>query len=315
MRFFVCLLSCLVLGGAYAQTGPTDRGLQTASYYLAPVGASGVSGNLQITEQTGGGSTFIVTLQGIEPGRRYALTLLEGDCGPDRVRVRDLKPVGSLPDDPYASLTETNLAFGDVGEGDYFLYVYAGQADDTPVAACGEVGVEANATTSAPTKPSPAVTPTPATPNTAPTTVAPATTEAAPNTLPNPAPDSPADSPERSPRAASYALSPVAGSPVSGNLQVSEQLSGGTRLTVSLVGIDTGGNYAAVLYRGDCGPDREEVARLENVNAADGNPNASVTESPLSYDTITGADHFLYVLGEPGGRVLACGEVGSGANP
>ena len=311
MRFFVCLLSCLLLGSAYAQTGPTDRGLQTASYYLAPVEASGVSGNLQVTEQVGGGSTFIVTLQSIEPGRRYALTLLEGDCGPDRVRVRGLKPVGSFPDDPYTSLTETNLDFADVAEGNYFLYVYAGPTDDTPVAACGEVGVGANATTSAPTKPSSAVTPTPATPNTAPTTVAPATTEATPNILPGPA----ADSPERSPRAASYALSPVAGSPVSGNLQVSEQLGGGTRLTVSLVGIGAGGNYAVVLYRGDCGPDREEVARLENVNAADGNPNASVTESPLSYDAITGANHFLHVLGEPGGRVLACGEVGSGANP
>ena len=190
MRFFVCLLSCLVLGGAYAQTGPTDRGLQTASYYLAPVGASGVSGNLQVTERVDGGSTFIVTLQGIEPGRRYALTLLEGDCGPDRVRVRDLKPVGSLPDDPYASLTEANLAFADVAEGDYFLYVYAGPAGDTAVAACGEVGVGANATTSGSVTPSPEVTPTPATPSTAPTTT-PATTEATSSTLPNPAPTRP----------------------------------------------------------------------------------------------------------------------------
>ncbi len=301
MRFFVCLLSCLVLGGAYAQTGPTDRGLQTASYYLAPVGASGVSGNLQVTERVDGGSTFIVTLQGIEPGRRYALTLLEGDCGPDRVRVRDLKPVGSLPDDPYASLTEANLSFADLAEGDYFLYVYAGATDDTPVAACGEVGVGANATTS-----SFSVIPSPAAPTPAPAT---------PVTIPSPT----SDSPERSPRAASYALSPVAGSGVSGNLQVSEQLGGGTRLTVSLVGIATGGNYAggdyaAVLYKGDCGPDREEVARLENVNAADGNPNASVTESSLSYDAVAGANHFLYILGEPSDRVLACGEVGSGAN-
>ena len=304
-NFFVCLLSWLVLGGAYAQTGPMDRGLQTASYYLAPVAASGVRGNLQITEQVGGGSTFIVTLQGIEPGQRYALALFEGDCGPDRVRVRDLKPVGSLPDDPYASLTEANLDFAKIAEGDYFLYVYAGATDNTPVAACGEVGVGANATTS-----SFSVTPSPAAP-----TPAPATPVTTPGVTPGPT----SDSPERSPRAASYALSPVAGSGVSGNLQVSEQLSGGTRLTVSLVGIATGGNYAgedyaAVLYTGDCGPDREEVARLKNVNAADGNSNANVTESSLSYDAITGANHFLYVLGESGDRVLACGEVGLGAN-
>lgn len=296
-NFFMCLLSCLILGGVYAQTGPTDRGLQTASYYLAPVEASGVSGNLQVTEQVGGGSTFIVTLQGVEPGQRYALALFEGDCGPDRVRVRSLKPVGSFPDDPYASLTETEITFAELAEGDYFLYVYAGATDDTAVAACGEVGMGANATTSSPSTPP---------------TAAPPVTLTTPDTGPSPA----SGSPERSPRAASYALSPVAGSGVSGNLQVSENLAGGTRLTVSLTGSDAGGNYAAVLYQGDCGPERDEVVRLKNVNAVDGNPNSSVTDSPMSYDAITGGDHFLYVLsGAPGGRVLACGEVGLGANP
>ncbi len=288
-------LGVLLWGGfwsAHAQTGATERGLETASYYLAPVEASGVSGNLQVTERVGGGSSFVVTLQGIEPGQRYALSLFEGDCGPDRARVRDLNPVGSFPDDPYASLTQTALDFADLTESDYFLYVYAGATDDTPLAACGEVGVGANA--SGTPAPPPAATPAPAAPVATPNAAGPA--------------------PGQNPRAASYALSPVAGSGVSGNLQVSENLTGGTRLTVSLVGIEAGGDYAAVLYRGDCGPDREEVARLENVNAADGDPYSSVTESPLSYDAVTGADHFLYVLGEPGDRVLACGEVGLGAN-
>ena len=41
---------------------------------------------------------------------------------------------------------------------------------------------------------------------------------------------------------------------MSGNLQVSEQLGGGTRLNVSLVGIGAGGNYAVVLYRGTAAP-------------------------------------------------------------
>lgn len=279
-------------GIAQAQTDPTAGSLGTASYYLAPVAASGISGNLQVTEQLEGGSSFTVTLQGIDQGQRYALALFEGDCGPDRSRVIELTPVGKLPNDPYVSLTDTGLSFSSLNNGDYFLYVYAGDTANAPVAACGEVGLGANAAT----RPVPTAAATPPTP-----------VAASESSVGTQAPLSP----DRSPRAVSYALSAVENSGVSGNLQVSEQLEGGTRLTVSLTGISAGGDYAIVLHEGNCGPDRPEVARLENVNAADGNPNSSVTESALSFDAITTGNHFLYVFsGEPGGEILACGEVG-----
>ena len=302
-RLFISatVLSVIFLGGSvYAQSGAAEQGLETASYYLAPVSSSGVSGNLQVTEQEGG-STFTVTLQGIEAGQEYALALFEGDCGPDRPRVLDLDAVGTFADDPYASITDTNLTFARLTEGNYFLYVYGGDTADTPIAACGEVGVGANASGTA----TPSATP--ATPT--------ATTE----TGSSPAADNATDrtpGPDQNPRAASYALSPVENSHVSGNLQVSEQLSGGTRLTVSLAGIKAGEDYTAVLYQGDCGPDRPKVAQLNTIDATDGNPNSSVTDSTLGFDALTEGDHFLYIFaGEPSGHLLACGEVGMGANP
>ncbi|HEX7021947.1 MAG TPA: hypothetical protein VF171_03750 [Trueperaceae bacterium] len=114
---------------------------------------------------------------------------------------------------------------------------------------------------------------------------------------------------------ASYALSPVQDSGVSGSLQITERAEGGTRLTVTLAGAGSG-RHALVLHAGDCGPDRPAVLRLQDVGAPGTEPDASVTDSSLSFATLSQGDYFLYVYaGEPGSRLLACGEVGQGANP
>lgn len=115
----------------------------TASYGLFAVQGSEIRGQVQLTELLGEGTKFVVSLVGIEPGSDYGLALYEGDCGPDRPKVRDLEPVGEREDDPYVSITDTELPFSTISEGDYFLYVFHGQEGDE-VAACGEVGVGAN---------------------------------------------------------------------------------------------------------------------------------------------------------------------------
>jgi len=300
------LLVIFGMSFAYAQTGgedvEQDAALRTESYYIAPVENSGVSGNLQVVEAADGSSAFIVTLKGITEGSRHALTLFEGDCGPDRDVVLELNPIGSFNNEPFASITTSELPFEAVAEGDHFVYVYTDESMASAPAACGEVGVNANATTPSSDETSDEV------------SQAVADAMEMGGDTGGTASGAPEDE-FTSPRAASYALSPVAGSGISGNLQVSEEFESGTRLTVTLTGIPQGGDHAVALFEGDCGPDREQVAQLESVNAADGNPNASVTDSELSFDAITEADHFLYVYSEDiGSEVVACGEVGTGAN-
>ena len=307
-------LLLLVLSFTHAQTGgmedDRDVGLRTSSYYIAPVESSGVSGNVQVVEAADGGSMFVVTLKGISEGTRHALTVFGGDCGPDRDIVTELNPIGSFNNEPFASITMSELPYEQVAEGNHFIYVYMGEKMTSAPAACGEVGVNANAATPAPSN---------GASNETGDEVSQAVTDAVEmggetGNTGGAASGAPEDE-FTSPRAASYALSPVAGSGISGNLQVSEEFESGTRLTVTLTGIPQGGDHAVALFEGDCGPDREEVAQLESVNAADGNPNASVTDSDLGFDTITEANHFLYVYAEEvGSEVVACGEVGLGAN-
>ena len=302
VHFAGLLLLILLLSLSHAQTGgenlERDTALRTESYYIAPVEDSGVSGNLQVVEAADGNSLFVVTLQGIAEGSRHAITVFEGNCGPDRDIVTELNPIGSFNNEPFASITTSELSFETVGGGDHFVYVYTDESMASAPAACGEVGVNANANAATGT-PSADVSQTVADPL--------ETGGVASGGAPEDA--------FTSPQAASYALSPVAGSGISGNLQVSEEIDAGTRLTVTLTGIPQGGDHAIALFEGDCGPDRAQVAQLNSVNAADGNPNASVTDSELSFDAITEADHFLYVYAEDvGSEVVACGEVGLGAN-
>jgi hypothetical protein len=112
-----------------------------------------------------------------------------------------------------------------------------------------------------------------------------------------------------------YYLALVENSGVDGNVQIAETYEGGTKLVVSMQGTLPDYRYAVVLYEGDCGPDRPEVLRLGDINNTSGDPNSSITESELSFDTLTQGNYFMYIFaGEPESQILACGEVGVGAN-
>lgn len=315
------LIIALFLGLSVALAQIVES-LQTASYALSPVAESGVSGNLQITERAEGGVRLTVSLTGIPLGGDHAVVLYRGDCGPDREPVLQLSNVNALDGDPNSSITDSEMTFETLNQGDYFLYVFQGEIG-SQLLACGEVGLgtETHADSF-----DPAVR---TTPETAPSTssdtasdipalgLPPGSQAAATEATPSIAEPSSteASGPFGSLRTRSYALSPVAGSGVSGDLQVTERVEGGTRLLVSLADA-AGGSHAAVLYAGDCGPDREEILRLNSVGALAATPGSSETISELSFEAITEQDHFLYIFqGEPGSSILACGEVGLGANP
>ena len=119
-----------------------------------------------------------------------------------------------------------------------------------------------------------------------------------------------------SPRAVSYALTPVGSSSVNGTVQVNENFEGGTRIIVTLQGINQGSRHALQLFRGNCGPDREPVTPLATVPNIEGDPYSSRTDNPLSFDILSSGDYFLYVYQgtDTNSEIAACGEIGSGAN-
>jgi hypothetical protein len=112
-----------------------------------------------------------------------------------------------------------------------------------------------------------------------------------------------------------YYLAPVENSGVDGHVQAAETFEGFTRFVVTMKGTLPDYRYAVVLYEGDCGPDRPEVLRLGDINNTSGDPNTSITETEINFEELTNGNYFIYVFaGEPGSQILACGEVGQGAN-
>jgi hypothetical protein len=121
---------------------------------------------------------------------------------------------------------------------------------------------------------------------------------------------------------ASYPLFPVDDSGVTGQLQIVEQVTGGTELILTMLGIDEGRHYPAAIYVGSCGPDRPVHLELEPVGR-ENDPFVSITESEFTFEELTQGEYFVYVFdGDTIDRpetdgldvpAIACGEVGLGA--
>jgi hypothetical protein len=112
-----------------------------------------------------------------------------------------------------------------------------------------------------------------------------------------------------------YYLASVENSGVDGYVQAAETVEGLTKFVVAMNNTLSDYRYAVVLYEGDCGPDRPEVLRLGDINNTSGDPNSSISESEISFEALRNGNYFMYVFaGEPGSQILACGEVGQGAN-
>lgn len=121
---------------------------------------------------------------------------------------------------------------------------------------------------------------------------------------------------------ASYGLWALPGSDMNPSLQVVERPDG-TRFVLTLARPEPGRTYRAVLYEGDCGPDRPLVRALAPTGLGN-DPHVSTTDTDLDYATVTRSDWFAYLfvgdeIDRPetvglDGEALACGEVGADAN-
>jgi hypothetical protein len=126
----------------------------------------------------------------------------------------------------------------------------------------------------------------------------------------------------QTPSTASYPLFAVDDSGVTGHLQIVEQVTGGTELILTVLGIDEGRTYPAAVYVGSCGPDRPVHLELEPVGR-ENDPFVSITASEFTFLELTQGEYFVYVFdGDTIDRsetegldvpALACGEVGLGA--
>jgi hypothetical protein len=122
---------------------PTDA-LPTSSYGLFPIDNSGIGGILQVQETVEGQVRATLTLSGIVEGNYYDAILFAGDCSPNQAEVLRLQTVGeSIPEDPFASLTFTEIPYDTITTGNHFVMVFA-QGTTSPALACGEVGAGAN---------------------------------------------------------------------------------------------------------------------------------------------------------------------------
>lgn len=296
MGMFRTLFAIVIIstGIALAQSGLVDVPTRSVAYGASSVSGTGVVGTVWIGEFDPNTVVIAISLQGTYAGELHPARLQEGDCGKGGNVQYDLNAVDGASG---MSVTLTEIPFDHLRSTDLYVSVARSQQSQRNIVACAEVGLGARPLSERIGSDAPNVSDQPA-PRGA-----------------QPAPDSNEPRNTATPATASYGLFPVEESRVRGQVQLTEQVDGGTRVVISLVGIDPGRRYAAALYRGDCGPDRERVIELEPVGEHSDDPYASITETGLHFAEITNGDFFLYVFHSGSAeRVAACGEVGVGAN-
>ena len=305
MNIFVGLFVSLVvglLGVVSAQTADSVPVRGSASFAVTGSAEDEPSGSLFVADY-GLGNTSLIVLS-LPGARAYSARLRSGDCGADGEVVAGLEPVSAtglsvtvstaaleqLLDNNYLDITDTEgtlVACSEIGAG-----AAPPQADETGATQDADTG---DTTTQNDTQ------------NTA--------TQNA---------DNPADATATGVRAeefetqiptASYGVFAVGDSGIAGQVQVVGRVEGGTRLVLSLQGAQAGERYPVDIRSGDCGPDGEVLLQLNDFPLGLAEANAGETEAELGFSAITEENNYLSVYAPDGsGRVLACGEVGVGAN-
>lgn len=279
----IAILFCAA-SPALAQPGPGGA-TRSVSYRISAVADSGVGGTVYIGEFGENLTAVVIAVRGTPAGGAHPAHLHAGDCDSDGGIV---VPLSDVDGDSGLGVTLISTPYDDVVGGDLYLNIHASSAELGTVVACGDVGA--------------------------------GVAETAAGTAETPTPADAAATPVQAeefgtPSTVSYGVFPVEGSGVRGNLQVSEMVGGGTRWTLTLFDIEPGKIYAATLYRGDCGPDRPELFDLVSVGLNPDDPFTSVSELAVPYGEVIDGDAFLYLFaGEKTGPLVACGEVGVGAN-
>lgn len=298
-RLLVGLLLALSFSLAVAQVnaGP-ERSV------IHPVGAasgSDLSGSLFIGD-FGESSVVVFTLTGTSAEDVHPSHLHVGDCGSGGgVEV----PLADVDGSSGLGVTLVQVPFDELTSQDLHVNAHNSADDMGTIVACGEVGAGAEAGVGS---------------------QADASTTVDVKVSAKPAPEAAAEpvgardaknagAEQDALRTESYQLFALQGSGVTGTLNVTQRVQGGTQFVVTLVGIEEGSSYQPVLFAGDCGPDRERVTALPAVGAMPNDPYTSISNVSLSFDEVADGDYFLYIYqGDEQSDPLACGEVGAGAN-
>ena len=310
----VLLICGLAAGAAMAQAGVrTANPTRSTTYAVSSVGGSGVTGQALVADFDGDLTAVVVELEGTAPGVSHPMHFHAGDCGGGGgIEV----PLTSIDGATGLSLTLVDMPYDEVAASDYYLNVHQSPDAMGTIVACGDVGAgvrpirqqatEADGGDMGDNREG-------------------GVGDAEGDGVAEGAADdeaaegagvgAPAGQQFQGPSTASYGLFQVAGSDINGQVQLTEDVQGGTKFVVTLVNIDEGQEYPMAMYRGDCGPDREQVLELDPVGEFPDDPYASVTETELTLSDVTSDDYFIYVFRDTmGGEVVACGEVGVGAN-
>ena len=289
----------LLIAWSVAQEAQSVPALSQVTYAVNPVTESGlnVSGSIYIADYgLGNTSVVVVSAQGAEGNARPA-HLHAGNCGSGGGIVVPLEPI-----DPETgmSITVTTAAYAEITTGNHYLNIYASAEDLGTIIACGEVGTGARGVANANESEAQSTTSTNTPPASAQSQTA---TGVKPEEFESQIPT------------ASYGLFAVGDSGIAGQVQISGQVEGGTRIVVSLNGAEAGRRYPTELRSGDCGPDGAVLRRLNDFPLGVIDPGASETTTGLSFEEIAEADNYLSIYAADGsGTVIACGEVGLGAN-
>jgi CHRD domain len=308
MKIYPILLSLILSLLPIAFSQNTVSPVQHITYWLSPVSESGASGNVDFIDYGLGHTLIVINMTGLASGHIYPTHIHSGSCASNGDVVIPLENVGG---DSGLSITLTTVPYTEIVNGDYYLNVHQSPENLSSIISCGEIGSQAIATNEPQT--AQATTETTAETTTE-TTLTPGTIEqtgvAQGSTLPTGV--KPEEFATRM-RTEGYGIFGVNGNNVYGQIQVAEEADGTARVIVTLNNIQRGDRYPLEVFQGDCGPDRLSLVKLNDVPSVPADPTASATYTSLSYDQIAESNNFIYVYALDG-TVLACGEVGSGAN-
>lgn len=291
------LFSLLIFFFTFTLAQNTISPIQRTAHWLSPTNEGGASGNVDVIDYGLGNTLIVINMTGLVSGQVYPAHIHSGSCGSNGDVVIPLENVGG---DSGLSLTLTTVPFAELANGDYYLNIHQSPEDLSTITSCGEIGTGSQIVQTQTT-----ITETTPTPGTIEQTGL-----AQGSTLPT------GVKPEEfstSIRTDSYGIYAVSGSNVYGQIQVAEEVDGTARVVVTLNNIQRGDRYPLEIFQGDCGPDRPSLIKLNDVPSVPADPTASATYTNLTYDQIAGMNNFVYVYNLDG-TVLACGEVGLGAN-
>jgi hypothetical protein len=305
LKFF--LLCFFTLSMAQNTVIPTQK----AAYWLSPINESGASGNVDFIDYGLGHTLIIINMTGLAGQQVYPAHIHLGNCGSNGEVVVPLDNVGG---DSGLSVTLSTIPYAELTNGNYYINVHQSPEDISTIISCGNIGPEMQLATSTGTAPSTSTETTQTEATSSENTLTPGTIEqtgvAQGSTLPT------GVKPEEfatSMRTEGYGIYAVSGNNVYGQIQVAEEADGTARVVVTLNNIQRGDRYPLEIFQGDCGPGRPNLIKLNDVPSVPSDPSASATYTNLTYDQIAGGNNFIYVY-DLSGNVLACGEVGLGAN-